>query len=149
MQVSDGLLTDTQAIAVTVTQRQRDARSSRRTVAGRARRSSIAENTTAVTTVTATDADAGAALTYSISGGADAAKFDIDATTGVLAFKTAPDREAPTDSGGNNVYDVQVRASDGTFTDTQNIAVTVTNLSDGAPEHRLQRGRRHGNRDGR
>ncbi len=32
----------------------------------------VAENTTAVTTVTATDPDAGAALTYAISGGADA-----------------------------------------------------------------------------
>src|SRR5438309_523322 len=35
----------------------------------------IAENSTAVTTVTASDADAGTTLTYSITGGADAAKF--------------------------------------------------------------------------
>ena len=35
----------------------------------------VAENNTAVTTVTATDVDAGQTLTYSISGGADAAKF--------------------------------------------------------------------------
>ena len=38
----------------------------------------IAENTTAVTTVTATDPDAGQTLSYSISGGADAGKFTID-----------------------------------------------------------------------
>ena len=54
---------------------------------------------TAVTTVTATDPDAGATLTYSIIGGADAAKFTINATTGVLTFVAAPNFEAPTDAG--------------------------------------------------
>ena len=40
----------------------------------------VAENATAVTTVTATDADLPApTLTYSIVGGADAARFTIDA----------------------------------------------------------------------
>ena len=91
---------------------------------------SIQENTTAVTTVVATDADS-ASMTYSISGGADAAKFTINATTGALAFVAAPNFETPTDAGGNNVYDAQVRASDGSLTDTQNIAVTVTNQSEG------------------
>jgi Ca2+-binding RTX toxin-like protein len=89
----------------------------------------VAENSTAVTTVTATDADAGATLTYSVTGGADAAKFTINASTGELTFVSAPDFEAPTDAGGNNVYDVQVQVSDGTNTDTQDIAITVTNVS--------------------
>src|SRR4030095_15180150 len=40
---------------------------------------SVADNSTLVTTVTATDADAGSTLTYSITGGADAAKFTINA----------------------------------------------------------------------
>ena len=74
---------------------------------------SVAENGTAVTTVTATDSDAGATLSYSITGGADAAKFAINASTGVLTFVSAPDVESPTDTGGNNVYDVQVQVSDG------------------------------------
>ena len=43
---------------------------------------SITENTTAVTTVTATDPDAGQALSYSITGGADASKFKISSSTG-------------------------------------------------------------------
>ena len=43
---------------------------------------SIPENTSAVTTVTATDPDAGQTLSYSISGGADAAKFIIGPSTG-------------------------------------------------------------------
>src|SRR5256885_9707523 len=38
---------------------------------------SVAENTIAVTTVTATDPDASQTKTFSISGGADAAKFNI------------------------------------------------------------------------
>jgi len=95
----------------------------------------VAENMTAVTTVTATDADLPAqTLTYSISGGADAARFTINSATGVLSFVTAPNFEAPTDAGTNNVYDVTVRVSDGEGgTDTQAISVTVTNTNDTAP----------------
>lgn len=89
----------------------------------------VAENSTAVTTVTATDAD-GQTLTYSISGGADAARFTIDSSTGVLTFVVAPDYEAPNDSGANNVYDVVVSASDGVDADTQAIAVTVTAVNE-------------------
>src|SRR4030095_318690 len=88
------------------------------------------ENATAVTTVTSTDADAGSTLTFSIVGGADAAKFTIDSSTGALAFLSAPDFESPTDAGANNVYDVTVQVSDGANTDTQAIAVTVTNLNE-------------------
>ena len=75
--------------------------------------------------MTSTDVDAGATLTYSISG-ADAALFTIDSATGVLSFITAPDLESPADVGGDNVYDVTVAVSDGTLTDSQAIAVTVT-----------------------
>ncbi|MDQ2082044.1 Ig-like domain-containing protein, partial [Xanthobacteraceae bacterium Astr-EGSB] len=90
---------------------------------------SVAENSTAVTTVAATDVD-GPALTYSIVGGDDAAKFTINATTGALAFTAAPDYEAPTDVGGDHVYDVTVQVSDGAGgTATQAIAVEVTNVS--------------------
>ncbi len=88
---------------------------------------SIPENTTAVTTVTATDFD-GPATTYALAGGADASRFSIGASTGILRFGTAPDFETPLDVGANNVYDVIVRASDGTFSDTQAIAVTVTDV---------------------
>lgn len=87
---------------------------------------SIAENGTEVTTVAASDVD-GDALTYSITGGADAAKFAIDAASGALRFVAAPDFEAPGDSGGDNVYDVVVSASDGSFTDSQAISVAVGN----------------------
>ena len=92
---------------------------------------SVAENTTAVTTVAATDANTGQTLTYSIVGGADAAKFTINSVTGILSFITAPNYESPTDSGGNNIYDVTVQVSDSLgATDTQAIAVTVTNANE-------------------
>ena len=90
------------------------------------------EDQTAVTTVTATDGD-GDPRIYAIEGGADAASFQIDASTGVLTFVTAPDFENPSDAGGNNVYDVTVEASDGSLSDTQAIAVTVTNVNEFAP----------------
>jgi CSLREA domain-containing protein len=91
---------------------------------------SVAENTIAVTTVSATDADIPSSpLTYSLSGGVDMNKFSIHASTGVLRFLTAPDFENPADNGGNNVYDLIVQVSDGSLTDTQTIAVTVTNVA--------------------
>ncbi|MEM9495964.1 MAG: HYR domain-containing protein [Pseudomonadota bacterium] len=90
-----------------------------------------AENTTSVTDVQTTDADTeGSGLAYDISGGADASAFDIDASTGVLTFKSAPDFENPTDAGGNNVFNVQVRVTDsGGLTDTQDLTVTVTDVA--------------------
>ena len=92
---------------------------------------SVAENTTSVTTVTATDADVGASLTYSISGGADAAKFTINSSTGALSFITAPNYESPTDSGGNNVYDVLVTVKDNNGgADSQSLSVTVTDVNE-------------------
>ena len=90
---------------------------------------SVPENSTAVTTLTAVDPNADA-LTFSIAGGDDAGQFAIDATTGALSFVTAPNFEAPTDAGANNIYDVIVQASDGSLIDTQAIAVTVTNVNE-------------------
>jgi hypothetical protein len=90
---------------------------------------SMAENGTAVTTVVAADADS-PTLAYSIAGGADEGRFIINASTGALSFATAPDFEAPTDADGNNVYDLIVHVSDGSHTDTQAIAVTVTDVDE-------------------
>ena len=47
---------------------------------------SVAENTITVLTVTATDEDAGTTLTYSITAGADSARFRIDQNSGNLTF---------------------------------------------------------------
>src|SRR5262245_9903939 len=84
----------------------------------------IAEVTTAMTS----DPDAGTLLSYAIVGGADQGHFAIDAASGVLTFVTAPDFMAPTDADGDNGYEVQVAASDGTLFDTQAITVYVTGI---------------------
>ena len=52
----------------------------------------VAENTTAVAVVAATDADATDSITgYAITGGADQAAFSVDRTSGALTFKAAPE----------------------------------------------------------
>jgi hypothetical protein len=91
---------------------------------------SLAENGLLATTVAATDPDPGTSVTYSLSGGADQNLFSIDRSTGVLTFKVAPNFEAPADVDHDNVYDVIVRASDGTLFDDQLILVTVTDVLD-------------------
>ncbi len=83
-----------------------------------------------MTTVTATDPDVGTTLTYSINGGADAARFTINPTSGLLAFLTPPNFESPTDSDANNSYLVVVQASDGSLGDSQTLTVTVTNVNE-------------------
>lgn len=90
----------------------------------------VAENQTAVTTVTRTDVD-GDVAAYAIVGGDDAARFVIDGASGSLRFITAPNREAATDADGNHVYDVVVRVSDGAGgADTQAISVTVSDVDE-------------------
>lgn len=124
----DQSLQETDTVATTITAAN-DAPTITSNGGGASAAVSVAENTTAVTTVTATDIEV-ASFTYSIVGGADAARFSINSSTGALSFVTAPDYEAPADAGANNVYNVTVQVSDGSGgTDTQAIAVTVTDIS--------------------
>ncbi|SEI94366.1 Cadherin domain-containing protein, partial [Allopseudospirillum japonicum] len=96
----------------------------------------VAENSTTVTMVTATDAEDDT-LAFSISGGADSTLFSIDANSGALTFKAAPDYENPQDQGdtaGNNTYVVEVQADDSNGgTDTQTLTVTVTDVNETPP----------------
>ena len=100
------------------------------------------ENRAAAGTVVARDPDGGDGVTYAITGGADASKFDIGETTGVLAFKVSPNYERPADvastdpinGAGNNEYIVTVTATGGTgdraMTAEQTITVTVRNVEE-------------------
>ncbi|HEX8257423.1 MAG TPA: hypothetical protein VF589_07305, partial [Allosphingosinicella sp.] len=91
---------------------------------------SLQENGNLIAQLTAADPDAGETLTWSISGGQDSAKFQINADNGVLSFLAAPDFENPTASGGGNVYGVTVRVSDGNGGfDEQNVFVEITDLN--------------------
>ena len=93
----------------------------------------VEENTTAVRTLRASDAGGGT-VTWSKTGGADAARFALTAA-GVLTFVSAPDYEAPADvasadprnDAANNEYVVFVTPSDGT---ELRLVVRVTNVNE-------------------
>ncbi|RYD95119.1 MAG: hypothetical protein EOP61_20365, partial [Sphingomonadales bacterium] len=89
----------------------------------------VVENAALAYTATATDAQSNP-ITYSITGGADAARFSISAG-GTLSFATAPNFDLPADADGDNVYQVQLGASDGALSATLNLAVNVTNSREG------------------
>jgi len=84
----------------------------------------IDENTTGVTTVDAFDPQDDP-VTYTISGGADAALFQIDEVTGELSFIDAPDYEIPGSADADNFYDVTVMAFDADSGQTDSQAITV------------------------
>ena len=88
----------------------------------------VTEQTTDVTTVTATDVQ-DAVLSYSISGGADQDLFEIDAETGALSFIDAPDFENPVNE--SNSYEVEVSVTDSDqLSDSQTLTVNVTDQLD-------------------
>ena len=91
---------------------------------------SVAEGTTAVATLAATDADTQASgLTWSLSGGADQAKFAIT-SAGALSFAGAKDYEVPDDANTDGAYQVTVQVSDGGRADTADLTVTLTNVNE-------------------
>jgi len=90
---------------------------------------SLAEDRLGVTRVVAID-NSPTTITYSIVGGADQFLFQINATTGLLAFVGVPNFEAPADTDHDNAYLVQVQASNGVQTTTQTITVNVTDAND-------------------
>ena len=103
---------------------------------------SVVENTTAVGTVIATDANSGDSVTgYEITGGADSAKFAIT-NAGVLTFIAAPNYDSPGDlvsttpvnAAENNEYVIVVTATSGSgareLTATQTLTITVTDVNE-------------------
>ena len=96
---------------------------------------SVMENQATGGILEATDPNNDTIASWSITGGADQALFDLT-NGGVLSFKTAPDFENPTDAGRDNSYVVVVTASDGTdYSAPQSIMVNVTDVDEppGAP----------------
>jgi hypothetical protein len=89
---------------------------------------SAAENGTAVLTAAASDPESGS-LTYSLGSGNDTTKFSIT-SAGVLTFNRAPDYEIPSDSDENNTYLVNLIVSDGSFSTTLTLTVTVTDVNE-------------------
>src|SRR4030095_2348704 len=65
--------------------------------------------------------------------GDDAARFNVNASTGAVPFNAVPNFEAPTDTGADNVYDVtlEVRDSTNAIVSTEALSVTVTDVAPG------------------
>ena len=71
---------------------------------------SISESSTYLFDFNATDND-GDSLTFTLSG-SDSSFFEVNASSGVIRFKEAPDFETPLDSDQNNSYELSVVVSD-------------------------------------
>jgi hypothetical protein len=82
------------------------------------------EGNTAVTTV---QAAGDTPITFSITGGADQARFSINSASGVLTFVSAPNYDTPTDANADNDYVIEVTASNAVGTDVQTITVAIRN----------------------
>ena len=81
-----------------------------------------------IETYTALDPEDDTPITWSLVG-ADRSNFTI--TNGVLAFASTPDYERPTDSGGDNHYNVTVQATDSNNKrGEQDIDVIVENVDE-------------------
>ncbi len=77
----------------------------------------------------------GDTLAWSITGGADAAKFTINAANGELTFLSA-DYENPLDDDQNNNYEVSLRATDsGGLYDQQTIRIMVEDVYEPSREN--------------
>lgn len=97
------------------------------TVDGDLTRLSVDENQTGVVQISADEP-----VTWSLAG-TDAALFQID-VDGVITFLTAPDYEAPGDADQDNVYDIEVTATDAAMNpSTLTVLVTVRDLRDTLP----------------
>lgn len=83
------------------------------------------ENRTLAYYAVASDAD-GDSITYSISGGADAALFTLRAPN-ELSFRAPANFERAIDANQDNVYEVQISASDGKVSVPLNLKVTIIN----------------------
>ena len=83
----------------------------------------VTENNSSILTFAAEDED-GDTVTFNLQEEGDFQIFDLNATSGFLSFKVAPDFEFPADAGLDNVYDISVTLSDGNLT-TSPVSVRV------------------------
>ena len=95
----------------------------------------VAENTTAVFTLAASDEDASETSDMGRWRAATTVgKFEISSSRRRCRSRTAPDFEIPADADTMNDYDVTVKVADaGGLSDTHTVSVTVTNVNE-APE---------------
>ena len=80
---------------------------------------SVDENQTAITTITAVDAD-GDNILYSVSG----SDLTIDSSSGVLVFTSAPNYEAKSE------YSANINVTDNVFSSIQEISIDINDVND-------------------
>ena len=72
----------------------------------------------------------GVPITYAITGGIDQGLFEINASSGVVSFKSTADFENPNDADGDNRYEVQVLAQCNSQSLAQNYLIQVVDVQD-------------------
>ena len=88
----------------------------------------VAEGSTSVATLTATDTDTATSdLVWSKAGGADSDAFTLSGS-GDLAFGSAKDYEQPDDAGADGTFELTVQVSDGLTDVTADLVVTLENV---------------------
>ena len=94
---------------------------------------------TTVGSYTASGPDAASAR-WSLEGD-DRADFRIEGSgmSIMLIFRSSPNYEAPTDANRDNRYMVTIKATDGTYTDTRDVMVMVTDVDEATPMDLLTR----------
>ncbi|ESQ81087.1 PQQ-dependent sugar dehydrogenase [Asticcacaulis sp. YBE204] len=85
---------------------------------------STPENSTA--TVYTAAATGSGTVTYGLTAAGDSALFSINATTGALTFRAAPNFEAPRDGNRDNIYVVTITAANSVGTTSLTVSVSVT-----------------------
>ncbi|MDE2975259.1 MAG: cadherin domain-containing protein [Gemmatimonadota bacterium] len=122
--VSDGTLTDSTTVTISVTDVNEAPVFTEGTTATRSVAENTATGTNIGTPVAATDPDVPAdTLTYTL-GGTDAAAFRIVGTSGQLQTRAALDYET------DDSYTVTVTVSDGTLTDSITVTISVTDVNE-------------------
>ena len=120
---SDGSLRDSLDVTVTVS-----GVNERPQLSGPAAVSYAEDRTDAVASYAHNDPDQPPTITWSLAGD-DGARFAISAA-GVISFREAPDHERARDANRENDYELTVTASDGAFSDSLEVTVTVTDVNE-------------------
>lgn len=119
--VNDGTTDDSEILSITVTPvNDAPTFTSGSTV-------NVAENQTGAIDLNASDVE-GSTLRYSISG-TDSTLFNINDSTGIVTFSSAPDYEHPMDENNDNNYEFNATVTDGDKISTQHITISVTDIN--------------------
>ena len=65
-----------------------------------------------------------------LRGGIDDDLFTVNESTGEINFQTPPNYEHPVDNGGDNIYVLEINATDGLSTATQKINIEILDVNE-------------------